>query len=146
LADRKKLGRRLEGLLLHYSAAIWTLSVFIGITSYTAFLRVVDPLTWFTAGGFLLAGLALLSEGLIIFPMKGKSTGMASAGLVIFLGLVNLGFGIATFLQWFNPYLNGTDLVFFASIVLGLSTVFLFINGSILVAIGERALKAIKVV
>ncbi len=138
MVARRKLGMKLEGLLLHYTAAIWCLSVFIGITSYTQFLRVVDPLIWFTAGGFFIAGIAFLAEGLITFPEKGKIHGIASAGLILVFGIINIGFGLATFFDWFNPYLSGTELVMFASIMIGISTAFLFITGTALAVLGKR--------
>lgn len=121
-----------------YIPALWTLGVFIGITSYASFLRIVDPLVYFTSMGFFIGGAAFLYEGLIVFPDKGKIAGMATALLMIVLGIINVILGIAVFQGWFNPYFNTSALVMFSSIMLGLSTILLFIAGTAEIILSRR--------
>ena len=138
LVNKRKLGLRLHGLMTKYLPAILTGSVFVGISNYASFLRIVDPLVWFTTLGFLVGGAAFLYEGLVVFPEKGKFAGLATAILMVAMGVINFILGLAIFMHWFNPYFNNTQLVMFASIMIGFSTILLFIAGTAEVILSRR--------
>ena len=138
MVNKRKLGLRLHGIMTKYVPALWTASVFVGITSYASFFRIVDPLVWFTSVGFFIGGAAFLYEGLIVFPDKGKIAGMAAAIMMLVMGVVNVILGFAIFQGWFNPYFNTSALVMFSSIMLGLSTLLLFIAGTAEIILSRR--------
>ena len=140
MVNKRKLGKQVHGIMTKYVPALWTFGVFVGITSYTSFLRIVDPLVYFTSVGFVIGGGAFLYEALTVWPDKGKFAGLATAILMLMLGVINFILGIAVFQGWFNPYFNTSILVLFSSVMLGLSTILLVIIGTVEIALGRRVI------